>query len=91
MCRLVQSCFVHWYTHGVATISRLLKITGIQVFAKEPYKRDDILRNRPVILRSLLLVATPYLVYVPVYLYLCICTFVHVSFICIFLNVPMYM
>jgi len=29
-------------------------------FAKEPYKRDDILRKRPVILRSLLIVATPY-------------------------------
>jgi len=30
-------------------------------FAKEPYKRDDILQKRPVILRSLLIVATPYL------------------------------
>ena len=30
-------------------------------FAKEPYKRDDILKNRPTILRSLLLAATPYL------------------------------
>ena len=40
---------------GVATISRL------QVsFAKEPYKTDDILRKRHVILRSLLIVATPY-------------------------------
>jgi len=29
-------------------------------FAKEPYKRDYILRKRPMILRSLLLVATPY-------------------------------
>jgi len=29
-------------------------------FAKEPYKRDDILQKRPVILRSLLIVATPY-------------------------------
>ena len=28
--------------------------------AKEPYKRDDILQKRPVILRSLLIVATPY-------------------------------
>jgi len=28
-------------------------------FAKEPYKRDDILQKRPVILRSLLIVATP--------------------------------
>jgi len=30
-------------------------------FAKEPYKRDDILQKRPVILRSLLIVATSYL------------------------------
>ena len=29
-------------------------------FAKEPYKRDDILQKRPIILRSLLLVATLY-------------------------------
>ena len=29
-------------------------------FAKEPYKRDYILRKRPIILRSLLIVATPY-------------------------------
>jgi len=33
----------------------------IQVsFAKEPYKRDDILQKRPMILRSLLIVANPY-------------------------------
>jgi len=29
-------------------------------FAKEPYKRDDILQKRPIILRSLLIVATLY-------------------------------
>jgi len=41
----------------VATIIGSLKL---QVsFAKEPYKRDDILQKRPVILRSLLIVATP--------------------------------
>jgi len=28
--------------------------------AKEPYKRDDILQKRPIISRSLLIVATPY-------------------------------
>jgi len=27
-------------------------------FAKEPYKKDDILEKRPIILRSLLIVAT---------------------------------
>ena len=45
--------------YGVATISRLLEL---QVsFAKEPYKRDYILQKKPIILRSLLTVATPYL------------------------------
>jgi len=29
-------------------------------FVKETYKRDDILQKRPIILRSLLIVATPY-------------------------------
>jgi len=29
-------------------------------FAKEPYERDNILQKRPIILRSLLIVATPY-------------------------------
>jgi len=32
-------------------------------FAKEPYKRDDILQKRPLILRSLLIEATPYLLF----------------------------
>ena len=47
---------------GVATIRRLLEIIGL--FAKEPYKRDDILQKRPMILRSLLIVATPWQIYV---------------------------
>jgi len=41
---------------------RLLQLVGslkIQAsFAKEPYTRHDILQKRPVILRSLLIVAT---------------------------------
>jgi len=44
--------------YGVATISRLIKIIGF--FAKEPYKRDDILQKRHMILRSLPIVAIPY-------------------------------
>ena len=32
-------------------------------FPKEPYKRDYILQKRPVILRSLLIVVTPYQIY----------------------------
>ena len=43
-----------------------LRVVGslkLQVsFAKEPYKREDILQKRPIILRSLLIVATPYYV-----------------------------
>jgi len=31
-------------------------------FAKEPFGRDYILQKRPMILRSLLIVATPYVV-----------------------------
>jgi len=31
--------------------------------AKEPYKRDDILQKRPILLRSLLIIATPYLIF----------------------------
>ena len=47
-----------FHTYGVATISRLRKM--IVSFAKEPYKRDDILQKRPIILRTQLTVATPY-------------------------------
>jgi len=39
---------------------RLVGFLKLQVsFAKEPYKRDDILQKRPLILRSLLIVAIP--------------------------------
>jgi len=40
---------------------RLVGALKVQVsFAKEPYKRDDILQKRPIIWRRLLIVATPY-------------------------------
>jgi len=40
---------------------RLLGSSKLQVsFVKETYKRDDILQERPIILGSLLIVATPY-------------------------------
>ena len=40
---------------------RLVGSLELQVsFAKEPYKIDDILQKRPIILRSLFIVATPY-------------------------------
>jgi len=43
---------LHTYicNYGVATISRLLQITGS--FAKEPYKTDDILQKRPIIFKA---------------------------------------
>jgi hypothetical protein len=44
---------------------RLVGSLKLQVsFAKEPYKRDDILPKRPIILRRLLIVATPYDLYI---------------------------
>ena len=48
----------------MCTVMGWLRLVGslkLQVsFAKEPYKRNDILQKRPIILRSLLIVATPY-------------------------------
>jgi len=56
MCDLIVC--VMWRAMGWLWLVGSLKL---QVsFAKEPYKRDDVLQKRPVILRSLLIVATPY-------------------------------
>ena len=63
VCVCVRACvyildafmYARWY--GVATIRRLQKL--LVSFAKEPYKTDYILQKRPIILRSLLIVATP--------------------------------
>ena len=41
----------------VVCVWRKLKVS----FVKQPYKRDHILQKRPIILRSILIVATPYL------------------------------
>jgi len=50
---------------------RLVGSLKLQVsFAKEPYKRDYILQKRPVILKSLPIVATPYM-QVLYFTYLC--------------------
>ena len=50
-----------WVGGGMGWL-RLLGSFKLQVsFAKEPYKRDDILQKRPINLRSLLIVATPYM------------------------------
>jgi len=58
--------------YGVALVSGINKIIGLFCkrvsFAKEPYKRDNILQKRPRILSILLTVATPYrATHVPVY------------------------
>jgi len=47
-----------WHYCGVATISRLLKIIGL--FCKRAPEKRQYLQKRPIILRSLLIVATPY-------------------------------
>jgi len=47
--------------------SRNTKTLSLAGFAKEPYKRDFILQKRPIILRSLLIVATPYDHYLKIY------------------------
>jgi len=52
-----------WATGWLRSVGSLKSCVS---FAKEPYKRDDILRKELVIFRSLLIVATPYLHY-----YLC--------------------
>jgi len=53
-------CWIRWILggYGVATISRLLKIIGL--FCKRALWKRQILQKRPRILRSLLIVATPY-------------------------------
>ena len=52
-----------WYGPTASTM-RWLRLVGslkLQVsFAKEPYKRDDFLQKRPIILRSLRIETTPY-------------------------------
>jgi len=51
MCNMTDSSARHRNTNRS---SRLLKIMGL--FCKKPYKRDDILQKRPIILRSLQIV-----------------------------------
>ena len=75
----LAACTPIWYTYERKTLSRVymgwLRLVGalkVQVsFAKEPYKRDDILQKRPIILRRLLIVATPYQIGVPIW-YTCV-------------------
>ena len=54
----------HTYIGGCSCTPQGVRLLGSLKthvsFAKEPYKRDYILQNRPIFLRSLLIVATPY-------------------------------
>ena len=63
---LLRMCNMRWL--------RLVGSIKLNVsFGKEPYTRDNILQKRPMILRSLLIVATPYPtqhVYVYVFIFL---------------------
>ena len=62
VCCSVLACApgVKGYRQQDMGLLRLVGSLKVKVsFAKEPYKRDDILQKRPIILRSLLIVATP--------------------------------
>jgi len=57
-------CSVETHRSGSTTMGWIRLVGSLKSyvsFAKEPYKRDDILQKRPIILRSLLHVATPYI------------------------------
>jgi len=57
VCVCVYVCALHTLMGWLRSVGSL----KLQVsFAKEPYKRDYFLQKRPIILRSLLIVATPY-------------------------------
>ena len=63
MCILDMYFFVYIYVGGLrAAMGWLWLVGSIKLwvsFAKEPYKRDDILQKRHIILSILLIVATP--------------------------------
>jgi len=65
--KIIYTLSIHEYIessslHSVYTMGWLRLVGSLQLqvsFANETYKRDDILQQRPTILRSLLIVATP--------------------------------
>ena len=72
-------------------------------FAKEPYKRDHILQKRPVILRSLIIVATQYLdkcesyrtrrrvtCLVDMFMIMCGCVYVYYTYVYIYICIYIY-
>ena len=53
----------HTHTGWVVNMGWLRSVGSLKLhvsFAKEPYQRDDLFHKRPIILRSLLIVAIPY-------------------------------
>ena len=72
-----------WYlTHDMGWLRLVGSLKLYVSFAKEPYKRDYILQKRPIFLRSLLVVGTPYynmwhITYKYIYIYthtsVCVC------------------
>jgi len=82
-CIWLCSCTYIWYIYVrpctfVRCIYSLLHKVS---FAKEPYKRDYIPQKSPIILRSLLIVATPYIYVCPCALVWCTYSLLHtVSF-----------
>jgi len=75
--------YEHIYFHiRIYTCMGWLQLVGsskIQVsFAKKPCKRDYILQKRPIFLRSLLIVATPYIFVCLCWgVCICVCVYVH--------------
>jgi len=56
-------CDIEMSHHPRSDMGRLRSVGSLKLqvsFVKEPYKSDGILQKRPIILRSLLIVATPY-------------------------------
>jgi len=57
LCSAKETCNIYAKSNHVSAPDR-----GF-LYAKEPYERDYILQKSPIILRSLLIVATPYMIY----------------------------
>jgi len=89
VCSAICNMNMECTCYGLATITRLLKITGLfcRIAECSLFSRA-LLRNRPMILRSLLIVATPY-VYMCVCINICTCVRKYVC-MCVCMYVCMY-
>jgi len=54
-------CIEVIYMYALSRVEIHVWMMWIPSFTKEPYTRDNILQKRPIILRSLRIVATPYM------------------------------